>query len=56
MADPRRLALIRTTFPDYESLGLDDIQAAARNWFRDETAWKLVVKAADTPAAKAGGE
>jgi zinc protease len=49
MADPRRLALIRTTFPDYESITLADIQAAARDWFKDETAWKLEIKAAEKP-------
>jgi zinc protease len=46
LSDPRRLALIRTTFPDYEALTAADIQAAALDWFRDERAWKLVVKAA----------
>lgn len=46
LSDPRRLALIRTTFPDYEALTAADIQAVARDWFRDERAWKLVVKAA----------
>jgi len=50
--DPRRLALIRTTFPDYESVTLGDIQAAARDWFKDETAWKLVVKAEDAASPK----
>jgi zinc protease len=53
MADPRRLDLIRSTFPDYESITLADIQAAARDWFKDETAWKLVIKAAATTASRA---
>lgn len=43
LADPRRLALIRTTFPDYGAVTPADIQAAARAWFKDETAWKLVI-------------
>ncbi len=46
LGDPRRLALIRTTFPDYEAVTLADIQAAAQSVFRDETAWKLVIRAA----------
>jgi zinc protease len=46
LADPRRLDLIRSTFPDYEAVTQADIQAAARAAFRDEAAWKLVVKAA----------
>ncbi len=49
LADPRRLDLIRSTFPDYEAISLADIQAAARDWFNDDTAWRLVVKAGDTP-------
>ncbi len=55
LADPRRLDLIRTTFPDYESATQADVQAAARRWFRDETAWKLVIQAtsrADKAPAK----
>ena len=47
LADPRRLALIRTTFPDYEAVTAADIQAVARDWYRDDTAWKLVVKAGE---------
>jgi zinc protease len=54
LADPRRLDLIRSTFPDYEAINLADIQAAARDWFKDDAAWRLVVKAGDAPwAAKA---
>jgi zinc protease len=53
LADPRRLDLIRSTFPDYEAISLDDIQAAARDWFKDDTAWRLVVKAGETPGAVA---
>jgi zinc protease len=46
-ADPRRFALIRTTFPDYEKVTTADIQAAAKRWFKAETAWKLEVRAAE---------
>jgi len=46
LADPRRLALIRTTFPDYLAITPAEVQAAAKDWFRDETAWKLVIEAA----------
>jgi zinc protease len=47
MADPRRLALIRSTFPDYQAVTLAGIQAAARAGFKDDAAWKLVIRAAD---------
>jgi zinc protease len=46
-ADPRRFALIRTTFPDYEAVTAADIQAAAKRWFKADTAWKLEVRAAE---------
>jgi zinc protease len=49
LTDPRRLDLIRSTFPDYEAISLADIQAAAHDWFKDDTAWRLVVKAGETP-------
>jgi zinc protease len=49
LSDPRRLDLIRTTLPDYEKVTPADIQAAARRYFVDDNAWKLLVKAA-TPA------
>jgi len=45
LSDPRRYDLIRTTLPDYSALTLADIQEAARTWFRDETAWRLIIKA-----------
>jgi zinc protease len=56
LADPRRLDLIRSTFTDYEAISLADIQAAARDWFKDETAWRLVVKAGPNAAAPSTGE
>jgi zinc protease len=46
IGDPRRLEIIRTTLPDYEKVTVGDVQAAARAWFVDAKAWKLVVKAA----------
>jgi zinc protease len=46
-ADPRRLDLIRTTFPDYEKVAPADIQTAAKRWFKADTAWKLEVRAAE---------
>jgi zinc protease len=48
--DPRRFDLIRTTFPDYQAVTAADIQAAAKRWFKAETAWKLEVRAADGAA------
>lgn len=44
ITDPRRLDIIRTTLPDYAKVSLADVQAAARTWFVDDKAWKLVVK------------
>jgi zinc protease len=44
-ADPRRIALIRSTFPDYEAVTPADIQAVAKRWFRADKAWELVVRA-----------
>jgi zinc protease len=49
LADPRRLDLIRSTFPDYEKITPADIQAAARRWLVDEKAWRLIVRAASQP-------
>ncbi|MEP6967540.1 MAG: hypothetical protein ABI906_05630, partial [Pseudomonadota bacterium] len=45
IADPRRLSLIRTTLPDYQALTVDDVKTAARTWFTDAKAWKLIVRA-----------
>jgi zinc protease len=41
--DPRRLNLARETLPSYRSITAADIQAAARKYLRDDTAFKLVV-------------
>lgn len=49
-ADPRRLDIIRTTLPDYAKVTPAEIQSAARTWFRDDKAWKLIVKAQPSTA------
>ncbi|MGI9169504.1 MAG: M16 family metallopeptidase [Caulobacteraceae bacterium] len=49
LADPRRLDLIRTTLPDYAAIDAADVQAAAREYFTADRAWKLEVE----PAAAA---
>jgi zinc protease len=52
IADPRRLSIIRTTFPDYEKVTVSDVQAAARTWLVEPKAWKLIVKAANAEASE----
>jgi zinc protease len=52
-ADPRRLDLIRSTFPDYESITAAEVQAAAQRWFRPDKAWELVVEAKPSASAAA---
>jgi zinc protease len=54
IADPRRLALIRTTLPDYEKITAADIQAAAARWLVPGRAWKLVVEAHPAALASQG--
>ncbi|HWE98679.1 MAG TPA: insulinase family protein [Caulobacteraceae bacterium] len=54
-ADPRRLALIRSTFPDYEALTTADIQAAAKRWFRGEASWRMIVEARGVASAASPG-
>ena len=49
LADPRRLDLIRTTFPDYEKVTTSDIQTAAKTWLADDRAWRLVIEAKPAP-------
>ncbi len=49
LADPRRLDLIRSTFPDYEGVTSADIQASAKSWLTDDRAWRLIIKAASAP-------
>ncbi len=41
--EPRRLDVIRTSLPGYTAVTLADVQAAARKYLRDETAYKIVV-------------
>ncbi len=45
IADPRRLALIRTTLPDYRAITTADVQAAAKAYFDNAKAWRLVISA-----------
>jgi zinc protease len=45
LADPRRLDLIRTTLPDYQTMTTADVQAAAKAYFVDGKAWRLVISA-----------
>jgi zinc protease len=52
LSDPRRYALIRSTFPDYEALTLADIQEATRAVFHDDAAWKLIISAAAEVSAR----
>ncbi|MBV8594163.1 MAG: insulinase family protein, partial [Caulobacteraceae bacterium] len=51
-ADPRRLALIRTTFPDYSAVTTADIRASAQSWLRDEREWRLMVAPATAAPPK----
>ncbi len=45
IAEPRKLDLIRSTFPDYDAVTTADIQAAAKRWLTPGTAWRLRVVA-----------
>ncbi|MDQ2861542.1 MAG: insulinase family protein, partial [Pseudomonadota bacterium] len=51
LADPRRLDLIRSTLPDYAAISVADVQNAAKAWFTDDRAWKLVIEPAAAPTA-----
>lgn len=53
ITDPRRLAIIRTTLPDYGKVTQADVQAAVRRYFVAGKAWQLVVKQAPTKVASA---
>jgi len=37
------LEYIRSEFKDYQSMTPDDVLAAAKKWFKPETAWRLKV-------------
>ncbi len=41
--DRRRIEITRSTIPGYQAIGVADIQAAARKYLRDQTAFKVVV-------------
>jgi zinc protease len=43
-AEPRRFDIIRQVIPGTEAVTAADVQAAARMFLTDETAWKLVVR------------
>ena len=45
IADPRRLDLIRTTLPDYQAMTTADVQAAAKAYFDNAKAWRMVISA-----------
>ena len=42
--DPRRLEVVRESIPGTEKVTAADVQRAARTWFKDETAFRLVVR------------
>ena len=46
IAEPRKLDLIRSTFPDYDAVTTGDIQAAAKRWLTSDKAWRLRIVAA----------
>jgi zinc protease len=52
--DPRRLDLIRSTFPDYEKVKATDIQAAAKRWFVSDRIWEAEVRAKPDGAVTGG--
>ncbi len=45
IAEPRKLDLIRSTFPDYDAVTAADIQAAAKRWLTPDSAWRLRIVA-----------
>jgi zinc protease len=45
IAEPRKLDLIRSTFPDYNAVTTAEIQAAAKRWLTDDKAWRLEIVA-----------
>ena len=48
--DPRRLALIRTSIPQYRAITIHDVQATAQAYLVDAHAWRFQVQS-PTPAA-----
>ncbi|MBV9044649.1 MAG: insulinase family protein, partial [Alphaproteobacteria bacterium] len=52
--DPRLLDVIRTTIPDLQSVTIDDVQKAARDYLVNERAYTLVIAPKELmPAAAA---
>jgi zinc protease len=49
--DPRRLDAIRASIPGLQRVTAADVQAAARRYLKDETAWRMVI-VPETPAAQ----
>ena len=45
IAEPRKLDLIRSTFPDYDAVTAADIQASAKRWLKADKAWRLEIVA-----------
>jgi zinc protease len=41
--DPRLLDIVRSTIPDLQSVTAADVQKAARDWLKDDKAYRLVV-------------
>ncbi|MEI9996416.1 MAG: insulinase family protein [Rhizomicrobium sp.] len=41
--EPRRLDVIRSTIPDLKSVTAQDVQKAAKDWLKDDKAYRLVV-------------
>ena len=51
LEDPRRLDLIRSTFPDYQALTAAEVQSAARDLLQDPTAWRLEIESPQAPSS-----
>ena len=49
LADPRKLDLIRATFPDDERVTTAAIRAAAKTGLNDAKAWRPVIAAKPAP-------
>ncbi len=51
IAEPRKLDLIRSTFPDYDAVTTVEIQESAKRWLTDSKAWRLAITAAKSGTA-----
>ena len=47
IAEPRKLDLIRSTFPDYNAVTSDDIRQVAKTWLTDDKAFRIRVVSAE---------